>query len=199
MIPIQPLLPSLQKMAEFVKEATSKMQPLWNVYKTSIEHMRSLEAMTRNQKFDLTGLRHEVILSQPKYRYQTFPSPREIAQETAKEMLKILEQKKKSPSNQRITIHFSKDGDLYTNDKHYYSLQDYKVTRKLINVLGYEFTPTQKLALYVESKNTESLYKTVQAINRKTKFLLKIKANLIDGRRGSGYRINPKIHLIKEK
>lgn len=122
-----------------------------------------------------------------------------VDKKLAIERLKVLESKNKSAkSTERPAVYLSKIGDLYTNAKRRYSLQDSKITRRLINVLSYEFTPTGKLVLYVGSKNSEALYKTIQAINRKAKFLLKIKVKLIEGRRGSGYRINPEVRLVRE-
>lgn len=168
---ITPALPAIQRFAEAANEVRNRLQPF-------------------------TDMRREFILPPPRYqmlRYWEFPSTTEIAAE----VLRGLKERKMRKTNQRVIVNLSKDGDLYTSEKHRYSLQAEKSRLNLVTALSYQYKSTRELLIITGYKNVESLYKTIQAINTRARYLLKIKADIIDGRRGSGYRINPKIKLIR--
>ena len=175
MIPISPILPALKRMAEVANETRARLQPFTSLY-------------TREFTLPPPQLSYQIL------RHQEFPNKEEIAEE----VIKKIEERKAHKTNEHTVVYLSKDGDLYTTEKHRYPLQDAKKRLRLIRILSYQFQPTRGLIFLAEFMNAESLYKTIQAINIKVRNLLKIKADLIDGRRGSGYRINSKIKLIRQ-
>lgn len=170
-MPISPALPAIQRFAEVASEIRNRLQ-------------------------SFTDMRREFILPPPRYqmpRLREFPSTREIAAE----VLRGLEERKMRKTNHRVIVNLSREGDLYANEKHRYPLQAEKSRLNLVRALSYQYKSTRELVIITGYKNAESLYKTIQAINTRARYLLKIKANLIDGRRGSGYKINPKIKFVR--
>ncbi len=174
-MPISPALTAIQRFAESANEIRTRLQPLLSLKATQ-----------------------EFTLPSPQLRYQMpqhqrFPSTGEIAEEVVKK----IEERKGCKTSEKITVYLSKDNDLYTSAKHRYPLQSEKARLNLVRTLSYQYKPTKELLIVTGYKNAESLYKTMSAINAKVRYLLKIKADLIEGRRGSGYRINQKIKLVR--
>lgn len=174
-MPIFPAFTAIQRFAESANEIKNRLQPLLSLNAT--------------QEFTLPPpqLRYQMP------RHQRFPSTGEIAEE----VIKKIEEKRARKTSEKITIYLSKDGDLYTSAKHYYRLQSEKARLNLVRTLSYQYKPTKELLITTGYKNAESLYKTIPAINAKVRYLLKIKIDLIEGRRGSGYMVNQKIKLVR--
>ena len=187
-----PMRPSLQMLSQAVTDTYSKLQPV-------TEAWAKLAQAQHQQLFREIFVPRQIVSSQfiiPTPRRE-FPSLKEIAEATAEELWKRMEKKKIKTITQQIAVYLSKDGDLYTTEKHQYSLQNEKSRLTLIKNLSPEYKLTKYLLAITGYKNMDSLYKTIQSINQQVKHLLKIKIKLIVGKRGSGYKINQKIKLVR--
>ncbi len=93
----------------------------------------------------------------------------------------------------RIFLNVS--GDLYRDPKEKYCYpmgekdDRHKIVRFLITNKGYQ--PTSQIAAQFEDKNEDSVIDTIGKFNSVAKGKLNIKDNIILGKKGSGYRMNP--------
>lgn len=111
------------------------------------------------------------------------------------------EEKEKTIKRSGETIlYLSVDGDLYRKPKSKYSYPLHEAGNRIviIKMLDSSYRKTKSLLEEVPYKNRESLSQAIKEINRKFKYHIKIKNNLIEGRQTSGYRINPKYKIIME-
>jgi hypothetical protein len=99
----------------------------------------------------------------------------------------------------KITICLNQFGDLYKSpkNKYRYSMGEkadgHKILRYLIANRGYQ--QTNQIALQLAEKDEASVINTIGKFNSKARGKLKIKDNIILGKKGSGYRINPAYSL----
>lgn len=114
--------------------------------------------------------------------------------------LEKLPQKKKKQTRESI-LYLNKAGDLYREPKEKYSYLmsesegRHKIVRYFVENKIYDYYPTRELSTALE-KDEISLMKEIGKINNIIQTKLKIKDKILDGKRGSGYRINPKYKII---
>ena len=100
----------------------------------------------------------------------------------------------KNGFRQKISLYLNNAGDLYREpkSKYCYALRSerYKILKHFIDNKIYKFYPTKELAIDL-GKNDNNLRKEINKINTLAKGKLGIKDNIIEGRQGSGYRLNP--------
>ncbi len=70
-----------------------------------------------------------------------------------------------------------------------------KIQMAILKKLTKEFTETHLLCEKVGSKDSDSTRKAIAVINRKGKYSLHLKDNIIEGSRGQGYRIREKYKI----
>lgn len=97
--------------------------------------------------------------------------------------------KKKNPI---IEIIF-KDNSIHYRSRH--CTLDGKVQIAVLKNLTKEFINTNLLCDKVGSKDSDSTRKAIAVINRKGKYSLHLKENIIEGSRGQGYRIREKYKI----
>lgn len=93
-------------------------------------------------------------------------------------------------------IYLTSDGDLYKKprEKYTYHLDTSTGRYKLLKFLTEKFIRTSMLSEGLDGKSEQSIRTDVKVINRTATEKLDI-GTLIEGRRKSGYRINPKYLL----
>lgn len=187
---LMPMMPSFQAIgaiSESISEVYIKLQPVIDVWAKNIQLPPESRLFVPNS-----------IVTSQFIAPRRYPDSKEIAREVTEQILKIIETKKlKNNSSEKIPVILSKDGELSTSDKHRHPLQNDKSRLILIRTLSHEYLKTQYLVKITGYKNADSLYKTIQSINQQARNLLKIKIKLIVGKRGSGYKFNPKIKVQK--
>ena len=99
---------------------------------------------------------------------------------------------------EKIVLFLNADGDLYREPKsrYCYPLSKEKMREKIIRFLidkGYQ--QTALIQSEVGSIDTGSVRLAIGKINGNAKSLLGLKNKLIEGRKGSGYRINPRYKI----
>jgi len=110
------------------------------------------------------------------------------------------EEKKKKQVKGNILC-LNKAGDLYKEPKERFcypmseSEGRHKIVRYFVENKIYDYYPTRELSTALE-KDEISLMKEIGKINSIIQTKLKIKDKILDGKRGSGYRINPKYKII---
>ncbi len=91
-------------------------------------------------------------------------------------------------------------GDLYKEPKSKYCYASrggrYKILKHFVDNKIYSFFPTKEIAINL-GKSENNLRKEINKINPMAKDRLKIKDNIIEGREGFGYRLNPNRKIIK--
>ena len=102
-------------------------------------------------------------------------------------------------SNQ-IPIFLSSDGDLYCKPKEKlcYHMDADSLRFKIIKSLTSDYKKTALLLEELDVKSYQSFYDAIRNINRKAIERLKIKDKIIEGRKGNGFRINPKYKIAEE-
>jgi len=105
--------------------------------------------------------------------------------------------KQKTSKDKQILLCLSTDGDLYlaSNKQKCYPMSKEKMREKLIKVLcsAKSYIKTAELAEMVGTTN-QAIRNSKLEINRKAKDRIEI-PNLIIGRDGNGYRLNPKYKI----
>lgn len=102
-------------------------------------------------------------------------------------------------ASEKIILFFTPDGDLYREpkNKYCYSLSKEKMREKIIRFLnGKGYQSTEIIQAEVGSADAQSIRLAIGKINDKAKSLLGLKSKLIEGRKGSGYRINPQYKIV---
>ena len=103
-----------------------------------------------------------------------------------------------------IDIYLNQAGDLYREPraKHCYPMANAKNRYKIIRYFAenklYDYYPTPEIMSNLDYKDKITLRKDIGKLNNiiQGKISLKDKENIIEGRGGSGYRINPKYKII---
>lgn len=107
----------------------------------------------------------------------------------------------KNKLQQKILLYFNNTGDLYKEprSKRCYALSGkrYKILKHFVDNKIYSFLPTKEIAADL-GKNDNNLRKEINKINPLAKDKLKIKNSIIEGRKGSGYRLNPNYKIISK-
>lgn len=99
----------------------------------------------------------------------------------------------------KTVIYWNEIGDLYRDPKIKYCYamgqekDRHKIIKYLINNKG--FRPTFQIASIFEGKSEDTIIKEIGKINSTARGKLGIKDNIVLGRKGSGYRINPAYHF----
>ena len=99
-------------------------------------------------------------------------------------------------------IYLDRSGDLYRKpkNKYCYSMEQnsdrYKIIKYLIKNKGYQ--PTGQISSIFDSKTENSIISEIGKMNSSIKGKLQIKDNIILGKRGSGYRMNPKFKFLNK-
>jgi len=111
-------------------------------------------------------------------------------------------EKEKKRKEKITTLYLNNSGDLYreSKEKYCYSMgkghDKYKIIQYILAMPSpYRYHLTKNIAVDLE-KDENYIRKTIGKINNIIKGKLKIKENLIKGRKNSGYRINPKYKII---
>ena len=91
-------------------------------------------------------------------------------------------------------------GDLWREPKNKfcYAIGEKSIRHKVIRYLATKkgYQPTADIMSFVRAKNEQHIRGEIPKINQKAKALLRTKAgNLIEGRKGSGYKISPKYKI----
>jgi hypothetical protein len=97
-----------------------------------------------------------------------------------------------------INLFLSADGDLYREpkNKYCYPLSKEKMREKIIRFLaGKNYQQTITIQGEVGSADAQSIRLAIAKINSNAKSSLGIKNKLIEGRKDSGYRINPQYKI----
>lgn len=105
-----------------------------------------------------------------------------------------IHKKSETKSNLKI-LHLNSSGDLWREPKNQYcysinkTSNRYKIVKTL--VLGKKYYQANELSEVLIGQKPQTIRTEVGKINKKIKSLLVIKDNLIIGKPGSGYKINP--------
>jgi len=116
-------------------------------------------------------------------------------------LVKIQKQEKKEKQTKETTLYLNQNGDLYKEPKERYrypmseSEGRHKIVRYFVENKIYNYYPTPELATALEKDET-LLMKEIGKINTIIQTKLKLKDKILDGKRGSGYRINPNYKII---
>ena len=106
----------------------------------------------------------------------------------------------KVKGGEKTLLFLERNGNLYKKPKAEYCYpmdeksQRHKIVRFLAGNSGYQTTP--EIALNLEREDLKSLRTEIGKINNIVEGKLKIKKNLIEGKKESGYRISPKYKII---
>jgi hypothetical protein len=106
---------------------------------------------------------------------------------------------KPTAQNKQTIIYWNESGDLYRDPKIRYCYpmgqekDRHKIVKYLINNKG--FRTTFQIASIFENKSEEIIISEVGKINSMAQGKLSIRDNIILGKKGSGYRINPAYHF----
>lgn len=106
----------------------------------------------------------------------------------------------KESNNQPVTLFLTADSDLYREpkSKYCYPLNKEKMREKIIRFLiGKNYQQTEIIQNEVGSVDAGSIRLAIGKINSNAKTLLGLKSGIIEGRKGSGYRINPQYKFLK--
>ena len=109
--------------------------------------------------------------------------------------------KREKKQIQENVLYLNRVGDFYREpkEKHCYPMSEsegrHKIVRYFVENKIYDYYPTRELAIALEKDET-SLMKEIGKINTIIQTKLKIKGKILDGKRGSGYRINPNYKII---
>jgi hypothetical protein len=122
-----------------------------------------------------------------------------LIRELNKEEVKKLESKEKQIEGTNLYLYLNQNGELYREpkDKYYYPMDEKKDRYKIIRFLlknGYK--QTLEISGILNGKSIKSIQTEINKINNVAMNRLKIKDRLIKGKKGSGYRINPKYKII---
>jgi len=131
-----------------------------------------------------------------------------VLKETAEETNNKIKEKEPENKNQieraenkkteKTILYLYENGELY-REKHCYPIKEnsdrYKIIKHFSENKLYDYSPTNSITsdLGLEHKN---FGKVVGVINQIAKGKLKIRDKIIEGKKGSGYRINPKYKII---
>lgn len=107
---------------------------------------------------------------------------------------------KVAKKNIDINLHLGKTGDIWREpkNKYCYSMDEksnrHKIVRFFIENIGYQ--PIEDLIIELKSISKKTVSNEIGKINENVRKHLKLtKLNFIEGRKGSGYRINSKIKI----
>jgi len=109
-------------------------------------------------------------------------------------------QQKSKGEIKKTVLYLNQFGELYREpkEKYCYPMAEKKDRHKIVQYLvenrGYQ--PTVKISSTLEGKNEKSIRTEIGHINSIAKGKLHIKDNFIQGKKESGYRINPKYKII---
>lgn len=106
----------------------------------------------------------------------------------------------KEKTDEKIVLYLSADGDLYREpkNKYCYPLSKERMREKIIRFLiGKNYQPTAIIQNEVGSIDAQSVRLAIGKINSNAKTLLGLRNKLIEGKRDSGYRINPQYKFPK--
>lgn len=108
----------------------------------------------------------------------------------------------KSKNEGKVVLYFTKSGDLYREpkDKYLYQLRQgrIKILEYILNFKDHQFYQTKIIASEL-GKNDDNLRKDIGDINSTAKGKLDIENNIIEGKEGSGYRLNLKYKIVRKK
>ncbi len=105
---------------------------------------------------------------------------------------------------EKIVLHLSKRGELYKEaiNKFCYPIEEdsdrLKIVRYFVNKEVYDYYPTQQIASDLEF-TTEDLMKKIGKLNNIAIGKLKVKSKVLEGRKGSGYKINSIYKIVADK
>ncbi len=109
-----------------------------------------------------------------------------------------------SDKKENIILHLSKNGELWREPKakNCYPIEErsdrHKIVRYFVEKELYDYYPTQQIANDLEL-TTKDIMKKIGEINNTVLGKLKIKNKILENKRSSGYRLNPKYKIIAEK
>lgn len=191
-----PLFKSLQEMS---KEYYSNLERIQKDFKPVLDQMNNIkeEQAKRSEMF-------KSMFSAPKSLTYYRPVEYRILDE-----LKELNKKKDTPvkktnQNELVITYNTQDGSLdriFGGKIFSYDLTEDGKRKRLIDLLVRDpsFVKTEKLKTYLNCPTTQAVAKIVQTLNDYAINTLRLKnTKLIQGKKGSGYRINPKIIVIIE-
>ena len=111
--------------------------------------------------------------------------------------LKSEPEKNNKKQSDIIVLSLNKNGELY-REKHCYPIKEdsdrHKIVRYFADNKLYDYYPTNSITSELELEY-KSFGKIIGVINQMAKGKLKIKNKIIEGKSGSGYRINPKYKI----
>jgi hypothetical protein len=109
----------------------------------------------------------------------------------------------KTDEDDLMELHFDNSGDFWRKPKNIYCYKmrknetRYKIIRLLIDNNGYQ--QTSKISSLLGGKNEQQIRTEIAKIRKAIHQKLKITGGkIIEGREGSGYRINPKYRIVME-
>lgn len=146
------------------------------------DYLNSIWSQKRKQKKEPVSSKIEIV-KMPELRI--------------KKSEKLSETKKKQIKETALSL--NQNGDLYREpkDKNCYPMGEksdrYKIVRYLIENKGYQLT--NQISLNLEGKDEKSIRTEIYKINNIAKGKLHLTENLIQGKKESGYRINPKYKI----
>jgi len=123
----------------------------------------------------------------------------EKIEEIIKKTIKITTQKleKQYAEDEPTILTFNRDNNLVIkgDGKHVYPIQKNSLTHKILLIIDGEFIITKTIMKMTGSQSIQSISKEKAKINNKAKYFLQIKDELIEGKRGEGYRLNQKYNI----
>ena len=100
-----------------------------------------------------------------------------------------------------MVLYLNQNGDLYREpkEKYCYPMEKdsnlHKIVQHFVKNKIYDYYLTHQIALDLEY-NIGNLMKDIGKINQRVQGRLNLKDKIIKGRKGSGYRINPKYKIM---
>ncbi|HRY59783.1 MAG TPA: hypothetical protein P5096_00120 [Patescibacteria group bacterium] len=104
---------------------------------------------------------------------------------------------KLNASGDKIVLYINSSGDLYQkgDQEHKHSFKLSSLRFQILRILKDSFVKPEYIRHETDSVSVGSVRKAVNEINSQVKIKLGIENNIIEGKGGSGYRINPKYKL----
>lgn len=202
---------TLDFINKLAKEHQQTAEKLKQMYLPQFEQM--IEAIKKSgisdQIENMKKIQKEFIGNNKTEHYITAPINRTVSKALTKEEIKIVvedvfkefSKKQKIPKGRQTTLYITKQGKICRDisSKNFYEMQHDGLPMKIINYLiknntdGYELT--ELICKMCDAKSEESVRATIHKLNRNIKNKLKLKETFIEGKRNSGYRINPHFYI----
>lgn len=202
------LLRNNEKLIDFILKENDKIPPeiqldflnqlanKWRAIKIVGESFSLV--LPNKENPDMDKYEHEIklLIIEPNFK-KFYEKCRKQIEKIEKNKISFFEKK-----NKKTVIYLTKNGDLYipSNKTFCYQMEKgsnlYRVMQFFVENKIYNYYPTREIALELGYKSITNLRKDIGKINQRVKSKLHLKEKIIEGRKGSGYRINPKYKIV---